>query len=148
MTTHSPPLHAPPFHTFADAQTRLVLTGDSTVCEQDLASNYRGWGQYLFAGSPHVEIINRARSGASTKTFLEEGRWHEPLNLRPVRILIQFGHNDSHAPAQPESTCAQGDYTANLRRMVADARALNIEPILIAPVRRFMRALCAASRAS
>ena len=137
MTTTSSTLSAPPRIRRATTRTRLILVGDSTVCEQDLDSNYRGWGQYLFAASPRIEVINLARSGASTKTFLSEGLWEKALELRGDWILMQFGHNDSHAPDQPESTRAQGDYAANLRRFVTNARALDIEPILITPVRRF-----------
>ena len=137
MTTTSSALSAPPSFRRATTRTRLILVGDSTVCERDLDSNYRGWGQYLFASSPRHEVINLARSGASTKTFTSEGLWEKALELRPDWILMQFGHNDSHAQDQPESTRAQGDYADNLRRFVADARALGSAPILVTPVRRF-----------
>lgn len=138
MILDSPPFvsSAPPLARATNI-TRLVLVGDSTVCEQDLNSNYRGWGQYLFNDSRDLEILNRARSGASTKTFRDEGLWAEALALQPDWILIQLGHNDSHAPDQPESTRAEGDYADNLRRFIADARAADIRPILITPVRRF-----------
>ena len=138
MTTIAPARSAAPPRFSPTAQrARLILVGDSTVCEQDLDSNYRGWGQYLFANSPRHEVINLARSGASTKTFISEGLWQKALELRPDWMLIQFGHNDSHAPEQPESTRANGDYADNLRCMVAQARAFDIEPILVTPVRRF-----------
>ena len=120
------------------ATTRLILVGDSTVCEQGLASNYRGWGQYFFADSPHFTVLNRAKSGASTKTFREEGLWDEVLQLRPDWVLMQFGHNDSHAATAPESTRANGDYAENLRRFVADLRAIHAQAVLVTPVRRFV----------
>lgn len=138
MLLDSPTLAPPPIFGRAAHKTRLVLVGDSTVCEQDLDSNYRGWGQFLLCDSPAVEVINCAKSGASTKTFREDGSWDEVLQLRPDWIAMQFGHNDSHAPAQPESTRADGDYAENLRRFVDEAREQNITPILVTPVRRFV----------
>lgn len=138
MIIDSPTLISPPPFARASNRTRLVLCGDSTVCEQDLSSEYRGWGQFLLADSPSIEVINRAKSGASTKTFLEDGSWHEALQLRPDWIAMQFGHNDSHAPDQPESTRADEDYVDNLRRFVRDARDCNAMPILVTPVRRFV----------
>ncbi len=121
-----------------ESRLRLVLVGDSTVCDQCLDSSYRGWGQYLAAAlGESVEVINRAKSGASTKTFLAEGLWDEVLDLKPDWVMIQLGHNDSHAPQQPESTRPDGDYAANLRRFVADLRGISARPLLVTPVRRF-----------
>jgi lysophospholipase L1-like esterase len=130
----------PPDEQFRSApeQLRLVLVGDSTVCDQPCDSPYRGWGQYLCAARDQdIQLINRAKSGASTKTFREEGLWDEVLNLQPDWVLIQFGHNDSHAPDKPESTRANGDYAANLRRFIAELRAISARPVLVTPVRRF-----------
>lgn len=138
MILDSPTLASPPNLRRAVNKTCLVLIGDSTVCEQDFDSNYRGWGQFLLRDSPAIEVINRAKSGASTKTFLEDGSWNEALQLRPDWIAMQFGHNDSHAPDQPESTSADGDYAENLRRFIIEARAQNVTPILVTPVRRFV----------
>ena len=138
MILDSPTLTPPPIFARATDRKRLVLVGDSTVCEQDTDSNYRGWGQFLLCDSPAVEVMNLAKSGASTKTFLEDGSWNEALQLRPDWIALQFGHNDSHASDQPESTRADGEYADNLSRFVADARAHDAMPILITPVRRFV----------
>lgn len=117
---------------------RLILVGDSTVCEQPPEGLCRGWGQCLgVAPGARLEIINRGKSGASTKTVFDEGIWDEVLALRPDWILIQLGHNDSHAADQPESTRADGEYPANLRRFVLQARAFSAQVVLITPVRRF-----------
>lgn len=120
------------------APVRIVLVGDSTACEQPLEGIYRGWGQCLsVAPGAGACIINRGKSGASTKTVIEEGLWDEALSLAPDWILIQLGHNDSHAEDQPESTRADGEYSLNLRRFITQAREIGAQPVLITPVRRF-----------
>jgi len=115
----------------------LVLIGDSTVCDFPDNDSRHGWGEYIqeyFTDS--VKVINRARSGRSTKTFLGEGLWEKVLQEKPAYILIQFGHNDNHAPEEPESTDADTEYADNLRRYVGEARAIGAEPVLVTPVHR------------
>jgi len=115
---------------------RIGLVGDSTVFEYPAASSMRGWGQVLADYLPaNISLINEARCGASTKTYPAE-LWNELLASAPDYVLIQFGHNDSHAKENPESTDAFTDYSENLRRYLREARAAKIVPILITPVRR------------
>lgn len=123
----------------AEAETSLVLVGDSTVAEWAEAKPARGWGQAL---APFLiekaKIVNLAVCGASTKTFPATGNWKKALEAKPAFVLIQFGHNDSHAPGLPESTSAEGEFSENLRRYVAEARAAGSVPILITPMHRRM----------
>ena len=115
----------------------LAIIGDSTVCEYKEDDVRRGWGHYIqdyFTES--VRVFNNARSGRSTKTFIEQGLWKEVLNLKPDYILIQFGHNDSHAPERPESTDATGDYRDYLRQYIDQARQIDAAPILVTPMYR------------
>lgn len=117
----------------------LALVGDSTVADWAEAKPERGWGQAL---APFliddVKIVNLAVCGASTKTFPATGNWKKALEGKPTFVLIQFGHNDSHAPGLPESTSAEGEFPENLRRYVAEARAAGSVPILITPMHRRM----------
>jgi lysophospholipase L1-like esterase len=83
-----------------------------------------------------VQVINLAASGRSTKTFITEGRWKKALDEQPDYVLIQFGHNDSHAPTNPESTDAATDYKDYLRRYIDDSRAIGAVPILVTPMVR------------
>lgn len=96
----------------------------------------RGWGQMLpeFLNAD-VVVINEARTGASTKNF-EPVRWQRILKAKPDFVLIQFGHNDSHAVGRPESTNAESDYRDNLRRFIQEARQAQITPILVTPPHR------------
>ncbi len=115
----------------------LVIIGDSTVCAFPEDDSRRGWGQYVQAYfDDSVKVVNLARSGRSSKTFLNEGHWERALWTEPDYVLIQFGHNDDHAPEKPESTDADTEYADNLRRYIAEARAIGTVPILVTPVHR------------
>lgn len=117
--------------------TTIVLVGDSTVCDYPDHDPCRAWGQFLPAAlKNNCRVINTAREGRSTKTFIEEHLWHEALALHPDVVLIQFGHNDSHPAAQPESTDATTEFPQNLRRFIDDCRAHQAQPILVTPVAR------------
>jgi lysophospholipase L1-like esterase len=112
--------------------------GDSTVCNYAASRPERGWGQFIWENFKEgaIQVLNFAAAGRSTKTFLSEGRWKKALDAKPDYILIQFGHNDSHAPDKPEATDAATDYKANLSRFIDEARAIGATPILITPMVR------------
>lgn len=115
----------------------LVIIGDSTVCDWPENDVRRGWGQFIqdyFTKS--MVVFNKARSGRSTKTFISEGLWKEVLAMKPDYILIQFGHNDSHDPQNPESTNAQTDYQEYLRQYIDEARQIGAIPVLVTPMYR------------
>jgi lysophospholipase L1-like esterase len=76
------------------------VIGDSTANNQ----NHRGWAdpiaQYFDAAK--INVINRARAGRSSRTFVTEGLWervHSELKAGDS-VLIQFGHNDGGPPDQ------------------------------------------------
>jgi len=117
---------------------RLVLIGDSTVCEYPGTLPSRGWGQFIEERFTQgtVKVINLGAEGRSTKTFIQEGRWQTALAQKPDYVLIQFGHNDSHAADKPESTDARTDYKNFLRRYIDGARAAGATPILVTPMVR------------
>ncbi|WP_052362387.1 GDSL-type esterase/lipase family protein [Geminisphaera colitermitum] len=116
----------------------IAIVGDSTVCNYAATSPRRGWGQVLPEYlTPGVRVQNEAKGGASTKTFPPE-RWQRALADKPGYVLIQFGHNDSHAKDKPESTDAATDFRDNLRRYIREARAANATPVLVTPPRRRM----------
>jgi lysophospholipase L1-like esterase len=123
------------------APVKICICGDSTVCEYPEEAPSRGWGHYLTDYfNDKVAVVNLAKGGRSTKTFIAEGLWAQTLAEKPQFILIQFGHNDSHDPAKPEATNAATDYPENLRRYVDEARAAGAKPVLITPmVRRNFR---------
>jgi lysophospholipase L1-like esterase len=116
----------------------MVIIGDSTVCEYPATRPERGWGMYVeerFKPGT-VKLINLAASGRSTKTFINEGRWKQALEEKPDYVLIQFGHNDSHASDKPEATDAATDYKDYLRRYVDESQGIGAIPVLVTPMVR------------
>jgi lysophospholipase L1-like esterase len=115
----------------------ICICGDSTVCEYPEEAPTRGWGHYLPEYfTDRVKVVNLAKGGRSTKTFIAEGLWEKTLAEKPQFILIQFGHNDSHDPTKPEATNAATDYPEFLRRYIDEARAAGAQPVLITPMVR------------
>ena len=117
---------------------RLVIVGDSTVADYPAEHTNRGWGQYIEERfkPDTVKVTNLAKSGRSTKSFIAEGLWEKAIGEKPNYVLIQFGHNDSHAPDKPEATDAATDYKDYLRRYIDESRAIAATPILITPMVR------------
>jgi len=118
---------------------RLVIIGDSTVCNYTDAdpAHRHGWGMHIQQYfKSDLTVSNLAASGRSTKTFISEGRWDKALAEKPDIVLIQFGHNDSHASTQPEATNAETDFRDYLRKYIDDTRAIGGVPILVTPMCR------------
>lgn len=125
-------------HLFMPVGTKILLiVGDSTVCQYPDEEARRGWGQFIQSYfKTDLKVVNQARSGRSTKTFLNQGLWEKALNIKPDYVLIQFGHNDSHDPGKPESTNAATDFLENLRKYINDSRKGGAVPVLITPMYR------------
>ncbi len=138
--------------------TRVWLIGDSTVADYSKEENYRserypimGWGQVLQAfmtsdslksvrniiRKDSVIVEDRARSGRSTRSFFEEGRWSEIYrSLSPGDVvMIQFGHNDASVNKGERYTALPG-YKEFLRLYVSQSREKGAIPILVTPVAR------------
>jgi len=116
---------------------RIVVIGDSTVQTFKPERNITGWGQVINTFfTEDVEIINLAKSGRSTKTFIKESRWEDALKEKGNYIFIQFGHNDSHAKEKSESTDAETDYKDYLRQYVDETKENGAIPVLITPMHR------------
>jgi len=119
----------------------IHLCGDSTMAEKDLSKGTpeRGWGMmlqnYVDDG---VSVINYAKNGRSTKSFIDEGRWDAVVGaVKPGDyVFIQFGHNDSKQSDSSRYAAAYGAYQDNLRRFIADTRAKGGNPVLLTPVAR------------
>lgn len=121
----------------APAPRRIHIAGDSTAARFDSADPRVGWGAVLETELEGVVVNDAARSGRSSKSFLEEGHWAALLGQiqRGDLVLIQFGHNDEK-PDPARATDATTSFRDFLRRYVADSRAHGGVPILITPVAR------------
>ncbi len=77
----------------------LWVASDSTAA--DGGPNATGWGVLLpaYFDPAKVNVVNRARGGRSSRTFITEGLWDQLLaGVKPGDfVLIQFGHNDAGA---------------------------------------------------
>lgn len=99
----------------------------------------RGWGQMLpMYFKPEVRVVNHARNGRSSKSFLDEGRWATVLALlKPGDyVIIQFGHNDEKKADTARFTEPYGTFKQNLKRYVQEARAAKAVPVLATPLAR------------
>lgn len=129
---------------FGCASTSLVpqhlyLAGDSTLAEKLPEKRPEtGWGEKLQqAFKPQLQVVNLAKNGRSTRTFIEEGRWQALVDaLVPGDwVFIQFGHNDQSKEKVDRYTPPDA-FRQNLERFVADVRAKGAQPVLLTPVMR------------
>ena len=78
---------------------RLFFTGDSTVKNADKDDDGMwGWASQASTvfDEKKITLVNAARAGRSTRSFIREGLWDKVYNsLQPGDfVTIQFGHND------------------------------------------------------
>ncbi|AXG76368.1 rhamnogalacturonan acetylesterase [Streptomyces paludis] len=115
---------------------KLLLIGDSTVCDQ-IGEPYTGWGQQLpqFVRSG-LTVANHADSGEGSGSYLHTPELFPVVESR-VRpgdvVLIQLAHNDKQTPADV--------YRAHLTTMIERLEARGGRPVLVTPiVRRWFNA--------
>lgn len=82
-------------------KTQIFLVGDSTVAggHGTKPDETRGWGDFLqdHLDTVNTLVINKARGGRSSRTYIAEGLWdevHEQIQPGDY-VIIQFGHNDA-----------------------------------------------------
>lgn len=145
-----------PYH---HAIPSLFIVGDSTANihgDATLGDKQRvGWGTPFasYFDFSKIRIVNAARAGRSSRTFMNEGRWAAVLEqLKPGDfVLIQFGHNDpgpvatgkgrGSLPGIGDKTQAITDASGKkemvhtfgwyLRKYIADTRAKRAIPIVL-----------------
>lgn len=121
-------------------QVAIWLVGDSTVASyQDSRAPLSGWGQVLgMYCRPEVMIQNRAISGRSSKSFIDEGAWEKiaPRLKKGDFLLIQFGHNDQKKEKATHYTDPATTFPEHLSFYIDDARSKGATPILVTPVCR------------
>jgi len=116
----------------------VYLAGDSTMADKEVkAYPETGWGMpfHAFFDST-VTVINKAKNGRSTKSFIAEGLWKSiSTNLNEGDyVLIQFGHNDE-VPTKTTYT-PETDFKANLIKFITETRDKKATAVLITPVAR------------
>ena len=143
------------------AKRKVHTIGDSTMSDyKPAATPKRGWGMYLqaFFNADSVEVNNRGKSGASTRTFYEtDALW--PSVKAQFRsgdyLIIQFAHNDEKCKGEDvymenERLRAEGKdtltdmrgtepnttYKEYLFKFINEARSYGVTPIMMGPICR------------
>ena len=118
---------------------KIYLIGDST-CQNNTRKTYpqHGWGQVFSAFiSDDYQVINLAKNGRSSKSFLEEGLFkscEENISNKDY-LFIQFGHNDEKIDEE-RHTDPFTTYQEYLLYYINVARKNNATPILLSSIYR------------
>ncbi len=120
-------------------EIKIYLAGDSTMSQKRQEKRPEtGWGEKFSAFfNTNVIVENHAENGASTRTFIEEGRWQNILDSLKAGdyVLIQFGHNDQ--PKWKVDKCTTPEqYKKNLTYFVKSVYQKEAIPVLLTPVAR------------
>ena len=133
----------------------IFVVGDSTA--NNHANGGLGWGDPFIShfDTSKVNVVNRARGGRSSRTFITEGLWDKVLGemKKGDYVLIQFGHNDggaiNDASRARGSLPGLGDETQEIdnlltkqhevvrtfgwymRKMITDVKAKGATPIVL-----------------
>ena len=82
------------------AKPAIFVAGNSTAA-RGAGERQQGWGVPFaeYFDTTKVSVVNRARGGRSSRTFVTEGSWERLItDVRPGDVvLIEFGHNDGGA---------------------------------------------------
>src|SRR5882757_5350172 len=83
--------------TLNPALPTLFIAGDSTAAKYS-GGPIQGWAEPFadYFDPAKINVVNRARGGRSSRTFITEGLWDQLLSDVKAgdTVLIQFGHND------------------------------------------------------
>ena len=116
------------------------LAGDSTMAQQKESKRPgTGWGEPLAdLLCEGVRLVNHARNGHSTRSFLSEGLWKKLLASVQSDdiVLIQFGHNDQKTGNSRLFTSASKDFKQNLHHFITDAQTKEAHPVLLTSIAR------------
>jgi lysophospholipase L1-like esterase len=122
-----------------DEKIKIFLAGDSTMSVKEIkAYPETGWGMpFVYFWDSSVSIINKAKNGRSTKTFISEGLWKSITEEASSGdyVFIQFGHNDE-SPDKKERYATPDTFKMNLNRFIKEARGKGVIPVLFTPVGR------------
>ena len=125
--------------------TTLFFAGDSTLDDHRRKPHppYASWGteleRYMKAGN---KVDNHARSGASSKSFVESGCWDAMIKLVSPGdfVVIQFGHNDQKHSNEfyrtKRFTSVNGTYEEYYTRFVNEIRAKGATPMFATSIVR------------
>lgn len=143
-------------------QKKVHTIGDSTMANYDEnATVTRGWCQYLQQFLTGIEVNNRGKSGASSKSFYNEAAYWASVKKQMNEgdyVVIQFAHNDEknggmdgdevkayYTSIGDATTASSTDYRGThpsttykeyLRKYVTETREAGCTPILVGSICR------------
>jgi rhamnogalacturonan acetylesterase len=79
----------------ASAAPKLLICGDSTTANYNTTGALQGWGFFIH-DYLSIPVINLAKNGRSTRSFIREGLWKHLLDQTSPGdfVVIEMGHND------------------------------------------------------
>ena len=102
------------------------MAGDSTMSIKEIkAYPETGWGMpFVHFWDSTVTVVNKAKNGRSTKTFISEGLWKSITDEAGDGdyVIIQFGHNDESVEKK-ERYSTPDEYKANLTRFITETKS-------------------------
>ena len=118
---------------------RIFLIGGSTMANFPQGHPKPGWGQQLpkFFNEPGM-VRNHARSGRSSKSFIDQGLWDKVKAEMQAGdyLIVHFGTNDSKVTDPARFVEPRGQFRVNLERFVDETRAKGAFPILATSLAR------------
>lgn len=146
----------------AFATPKVHTIGDSTMADYDESKTVtRGWCQYLQPFMNGIEVNNRGKNGASSKSFYKEASFWTSVKSQMTAgdyVVIQFAHNDEknggmdgdelkayYTSTAQDSLAGVTDYRGTnpsttykdyLRKYVTETREAGCTPILCGPICR------------
>lgn len=124
----------------AATSVHVYIAGDSTASTYVSSLAPRaGWGQALPVFlTANAVAVNVAKSGASSKSFIDLGRLDHILALIKSGdyLLISFGHNDEKIDDPTRYTEPSTTYKSYLSQYIDKSRAKGAIPVLLTPVER------------
>jgi len=118
---------------------KVFMAGDSTMSIKEIrAYPETGWGMpFVNFFDSTVTVVNKAKNGRSTRTFISEGLWDAIMKdmQEGDYVFIQFGHNDE-SPEKKERYSTPSEYRNNIMRFINETRSKKGIPILLTPVSR------------
>jgi len=107
----------------------LFVAGDSTAA-RGRGERQQGWAVPFAAyfDPAKINVVNRARGGRSSRTFVGEGLWDQLLAdvKKGDVVLLQFGHNDGSPVAEAASVPrAQWRFRGSLPGLGDESRAID-----------------------
>lgn len=123
----------------AQKKITIFMAGDSTMAiKETKAYPETGWGMpFVYFWDSTVSVVNKAKNGRSTKTFISEGLWESIISnvQEGDYVFIQFGHNDE-SKEKKERYATPDTFRMNLTRFIRETREKKGIPVLFTPVSR------------